>query len=311
MKILASLRRAGTMTAFVMLAVGAADAQLAAQPGSLIFHTPGQPQLISLTYNGQPIPASAIQGHKIYIEKNDYDEYFTYGKADGQFSIAANNLTELGTYTLIISTAHGPISIAIETPLDEAPTSIENQAKTLGITVEELKTRLGLFTVTGREKVSFSLPSAYHVGQTLSLSMSATQGRSYVWRINGSVVAEGPEASTLNYTFTQPGVQVVEYVEKKGDAIVASAIGNTTVNAEAPSTVVGAALNSLVTLQAPEGYEQYVWTINGKAVGEGKSFSQTFKEAGKYVVVLESSRPLIEGLPATRHNSYAITVTAR
>lgn len=294
-----------------------ARAQVVAQPSAITFTRSDQSHQVTLLHDGKPLTEAEIQGSKIYIEKNDYDEFFSIRKGPGTLTITPTSQVEISTYDWVIQTAYGPVTVRITTPLQDDPNSLESRAKMLGVTVEELKVRLGLFTTGPREEVTLLLPPAYYTGQTLNITMEKRPGRSYLWRINNKIVAQGPDANSISVVFNEPGPQIVEYAETEGTAVVASGIASTNVLAQGAAQTVPVAgatpalSSSLVVLHAPEGYAHNVWKTNGTVLQEGAEFRHDFKKAGQYVVTLESAQPTLEGLPATQTKDYHVVVVER
>lgn len=302
----------GALALVAVAGMAAARAQVVAQPSEITFTRSDQTHQVSLTHEGKPLTEAEIGASKIYIEKNDYDEFFTIRKGAGVLTITPTAQVELSTYEWVIQTTYGPVTVRVLTPLQDDPNSIENRAKQLGITVEELKIRLGLFTKGPREDVTLMLPGTYYTGQSLKVSMDKKPGRTYTWRVNNQVVAEGPDANTLNYTFTQAGPQIIEYTASENGGVVASAIASTNVVAlEGGATLAPAASlapATIVVLRAPDGYTKYVWKADGKVLQEGAELRHDFGKPGSYLVVLEAGQPVLEGLPATKSTEYHVVV---
>ncbi|MBI3117816.1 MAG: hypothetical protein HYZ00_03965 [Candidatus Hydrogenedentes bacterium] len=285
----------------------AAAGQITVQPATITSHT-YEPQSINLPYNGQPLPATAVISHKVYAGKNARDDFFTIVSADGSMTITPTQQAESGISKFIIQTTHGPVTVDVYTPFDNTPDCLENRAKGEGCSVEDLKMRLGLYTRSPRETITMTLPPTYYTGQTLCVDMEKTPGRTYTWRVNNQLVAQGEEANCLNYTFNTPGPYVIEYTESVGGVIVAKTTATTNV-VGAPALSVGT--NAEIALKAPEGYGRYVWKLDGMVLGEGLELRRSFKHAGDYTIVVEASQPTVSGLEPIKLSQYNVNVVEK
>jgi len=200
-----------------MLSAGHAAAQLAAEPQRLVFRDYDQVETVRLTAAGQPISLANIRSHAVHLGDRIFNDFFTIEKADGQVTITPTREVEIGRFQIFIHTRHGSVMVEVYTPLDQAPDSLESRAREKGITVEELRREMGLVTPTGRENIRIELAPTYYQGQTLRVNVDAKPGRTYSWRVNGEVVAEGADAHSLNYTFQQPGEHEIHYTERSAE----------------------------------------------------------------------------------------------
>jgi hypothetical protein len=135
----------------------------------------------------------------------------------------------VGSYDLVIRTRHGAVSVQVYMPLSDLEGIVEEQAKALGISVEEVKERLGIARRYGRETIHFESPLVVYAGQELVVATPCPPGRAYEWRLNGVVVAQGGEAVPLRHRFEEPGVLALEYRESADGRPVASGVAAVTV----------------------------------------------------------------------------------
>lgn len=207
-------------------------AAVTADPGSVTFNTPDQSQTVKLMNDGAPLPASEIQGYDLLVGDHTYEYMVSMEKHDGSVTIKPTDKLEVGSYRMVIHTTHGPVDVAVYSPLAEIESVLDKQAAALGIPVLELKERLGLTVpIRGGEKVTFTLAPVYYVGDKLLIETPCAADRSYEWRVNGKVVASGmgTAAAPLDYVFTTPGVNVVEYNESAKDRVLATGRASTNV----------------------------------------------------------------------------------
>lgn len=265
-------------------------------------------ETIAVVHNGQAIPASDIKSVKLWAGGHDYDHMIEVKKADGQVTVQPSELLEIGSYDLIIDTANGKGTVTMMAPLDKLYSSLESRADRLGITVDELKSRLGMTRQLGQEYVSLNLPKVYYVGQTLSVPMEQVKGRTYAWAVNGTAIQVGVGDARMNYTFTEPGIYDFTYVEKEGDRVVAAGFGATTVVAE-PPVHSEVKQNTAQKFVAPIGYSHYVWSVDGKEVAKGDTLTYEFSERGSHVVSLHAHTPVAGNVEALRNVTYVVTVT--
>jgi hypothetical protein len=294
--------------ALIVVMLGALPATaVEVSPKTIEFEKIETSETISVVHNGQAVPASAIKSVKLWAGGHDYDHMIDVKKADGQVTVKPSELLEIGSYDLVIDTGQGKATVTVMAPLDKLYTSLESRADRLGITVDELKSRLGMTRQLGQEVVRLNLPKVYYVGQTLSVPMEQVEGRTYAWAVNGTAIQVGVGDARMNYTFTEPGIYDFTYVEKEGDRVVAAGFGATTVVAE-PPVHSEVEQNTAQKFVAPIGYSHYVWRIDGKDVAQGDTLTYEFKERGSHVVSLHAHTPVSGNVEALRNITYVVTV---
>ena len=207
----------------------AAQAQLVATPTAISFERMDQTHQIGLSYNGQSLRADQIRGVSVYINQNTYNYFFEIKKLEGAITLRPTDRVEVGVQKLIIHTSHGTVTVDVSTPLDKDADSDFSKAAAQGMTVEDYRHTLGLYTPAPREEVTLTIPARYYTGQTLQVTMDKTPGRIYTWRINGEVVAQGEDAHVLNHTFQQAGAKTIEYAETVNGKTVAATTVTTAV----------------------------------------------------------------------------------
>lgn len=299
-----------------MGALGLAAAALVALPAfavdvspkTITFNTIDTSATLELTHDGQRIDAGAVKSVKLYASGHDYDHMIEVAKDDGRITVSPSDMLEIGSYDLVIDTAHGKATAYIQAPLDGLYTSLESRAKRLGITTDELKGRLGMTEKVGDEYVDLGLPSVYYVGQTVKIPIDRAEGRTYAWTVNGDPVEFGKGDSTLHYTFTEPGVYDFSYVETNGERVVATGFGATSAVAE-PAVHKQYAVNTTAKFHAPEGYSHYVWEVNGEKKLAGEMLSHTFEKSGEHVVKVHAHTPSAGPAEAFREVTFVITVS--
>jgi hypothetical protein len=290
----------------LVLVQSAAYAQVIADPDSVTFTTQQDSKTITLTSYGEPVPASAIGQVQFLVGDHTYEHMIKVEKRDGAIVVTPDTM-ESGWYTLVIHTDMGQATVAAYAPLAHIAETLEERATALGITVDELKERLGLTQQSKREIIDIELPPVYYEGQSIIVTAPDTPDAVHIWAINGKVVYEGPGANRLIYVLTEPGDLILTYVKKINDVIVASDTAATRVIAQ-PGVQSAVTVNRKVVLSAPMGYGAYLWTLDGEQVGTGRLLEHTFTEPGIYTVVCEA-RGGASGIPDTyRRVTYRITV---
>ena len=262
-----------------------------AQPDSVTFTSHGQRVAIKVLNDGVPVPASRISSVRLLVEPHDYDHMVKVTTGDGVVNLEAAEALEVGSYTLAITTADGQAKVSVYAPLSELPNTLENRARLLGISDDEMRQRLGLTSETGREAITIQLPPVYYVGQTLTLPMDTRPDRHCTWMINNKVVLEGLGKSTLVHTFTETRDCVLTYIERQGNAIVASATAYTKV-VDLPAMRIEAARGEMIALNGPAGFSRYSWTVEDSVQGKERAFTHSFKDSGVYKVVVSAEGPL-------------------
>lgn len=299
--------RVASLVGVVVLVLSAAEAAIAleADPARIEFKTHADSAAIVLSHDGKPVSASAVQSVKLYVGAHDYDHMIQVDKADGRITVRPTPMLELGSYDLAIATTHGEVRVgvlALRTIVDE---SLEARAKRQGVTVEAIKAQLGISQPIGQDRVQLNLAELYYTGQTLEVTLPAPAGRTAQWWVNGEVIA--PRGDTFRYVFEQVGVYDFGYVEKLDGNTVAFAVDTVEVIPE-PRIPVSVAAGTALTLRAPDGYQRFTWTQNGKEAGTGASWSATYESAGEHEIMVRASEPAPGTTQAFRVVTYTVTV---
>lgn len=303
----ASLFIAGTILAALFLASPSAHA-LEADPSHVTFEDTATTIKINLTHEGAPLTTADFKGYDLLVGKHTYEYMVTVKPVEGGVEVTPTEMAEVGSYNLVLRTTHGDITVQVYTPLSNVETSLNTRAEALGITVEELKKRMGLGAEPfGRERVTFNLPAVVYVGENVALRMSTAADRHFEWRLNGEVIQEGDGAHTFSHTFSEPGLYALELRESVNGAVLATGRSMVTVIAEKPVTGAverGASLEFL----APEGYETYKWTIDGKAKGDDPVLQCKLRKPGLYSINVEARSNGVDGSDDYREVAYRILV---
>lgn len=207
----------------------AAQAQVSAVPGEILISKPDQKVAIALAAGGKPVAAADITGYTFNVEKHTYEFMITLETQPGGVIVTPTDRAESGEYDLTINTRHGAALIKVKMPLDEAPDSIEQRAEGAGMTVEEMKAKLGISKPVGRETITFTFPESYHVGQKIEITVPCPEDRAYECKFNGELIHAGSGPEKFEYTFEKPGEYTFEYRESKDGQTLAVGSGKTTV----------------------------------------------------------------------------------
>jgi hypothetical protein len=240
------------------------------------------------------------------VAGHDYDHMIRVSKADGKVTVQPTEQLQLGTYDLVIMTAHGSATVAVEALLGIVDASLEARAARQGITVDAVKAQLGMSqTLQRQDRISLNIPKVYYLGQSLKIDMPAPEGRTAVWMVNGEAIA--PRNGEFTYVFEQIGVYDFAYVEKLEGTTVAVALSTVQVVPEPPIPVTVASGTGL-TLHAPDGFKRYEWQENGAVAGTEAAWNKTFTSTGKREVSVRASEPAPGTDQAFRAVTYTVTV---
>ena len=299
---------AGLLTTILIAGLGAgAGAELVATPGVVVFQSTQETTDVTLTADGEALPADAIEGWKLVASGHDYNHMLSFKPTDGKVTISPTDDAEIGSYELEIDTTKGDATVYVYTPFGKMST-LKEEAERAGIPVAELKKRKGLAEELPYAVVDLNIPPLYYEGQTLRLTVPRVEDNTCRWLINGILVKEGPGEASLEFTFPKPGVYVVDYIEQKDGATVASAHEHTTAVA-LPPILVEVQAGEELALQAPHDYQSYAWSVDGAPVPDDKVFRHTFEEAGAHVVECLATEPIIGDPDGFLHWTYQVQVT--
>lgn len=267
-----------------------AHAAVTAEPKAVLFNSMESSVTVKLLKDGAPMPAAEIRGWRLMASGHAYNHMLKLVKADGAITISPGQM-EVGSYDLVIDTSAGQVIVQVLAPLTDMADTLEKQAQVLGITVDELKQRMGLVKplAHGRE-VRLELPETYYEGQTLELTMPLEADLVYVWKVNGEVVKQGPGENVFSYTFAKPGDYSVEYEERADNAVLAKASAKTAVKTLDPVQVKIKATQEQ-KFDGPDGYRAYAWALDGKLQSKEKNFKFRFMAPGAYKVECTATQP--------------------
>jgi len=280
---------------------------LQASPNEITFHDLDQEMSVKITYKNQPLKKGDIKNWSFLAGDNKYNHMITLKVMDGNIIIKPA-LLETGTYDLVIGTTYGKCLISVYAPLDRLPDTLENQAKREGITVEELKKRLGLVSPVHRVNISLEIPSIYYEGQTLELNLEKNPEYMYVWRVNGQVIKQSEGEANFTYTFPEPGDYVIEVEERDGDILLGKASATTKVISYEPLCYT-VRMKQPLKLTAAEGFSSYTWKVDGVVQSEkSNTITLKFNAEKKYIVECIAKGPQ-QGHPQSFFRTiYEITV---
>ncbi|GMV99803.1 MAG: hypothetical protein AMXMBFR84_09420 [Candidatus Hydrogenedentota bacterium] len=270
------------------------------EPASITFTAPNQTHIITISSGGQPVGAGHIKP-TVYVGPNDYNEMFTFSKADGTLSVSSIDYTQAGVFDLIIDTNDGQGRVQIYAPLSDVPDVLQTMAKAEGTTVEAVRERLGM-SESLRGHAEIGLPPVMYEGQLLTLTMPVKQGNKPVWEVNGTPLQT--DSATLNHVFKEPGSYVVTYREKAGTEVVATASAATQV-VPYPAIPWEVPTRAELTFPTIPGYSIVTWTLDGNPV-EGPSATRKYVlTKGTHTLECLARNPDSD---AFRRITYAITV---
>ncbi len=270
------------------------DQGLRAHPNQATFRTPGAVARVRLTLDGRTVPADEVQSMRALVNGSDYSRMFQMGPDPDQpdiIRIAGRPETlEVGTYNIHIRAAGGETVVRVHAPLDELPDTLENRAAQLGISVRELRERLGLIDQSPRGYIRINLPPQLREGRILRLAIGERPGRHFTWRLNGETVLEGMDESTLLQPLTELGHHTLSVEERVNGLLAASWEGGFEVTPE-PELEWSVPVGVEVSVSGPEGFESYAWRVNGQPVGQGPVLRHTFETPGVYRIECRAEAP--------------------
>lgn len=264
------------------------------KPESVSFSRLDDSATIHLYVDGALIPSGSLLGARATIEGRNYShQFFIERSKEGPavLTIRPNPAqVQVGEFTLRIDTLEGPAVVALKTPLDTLPGTLENRAKALEISVEQLKAELNLLQKGQRERVDVQLPDSYEEGYLFELALGENPEHDYRWTVNGEVVASGKGEGTLRHVFTQPGPNSIQFEERKGGALVAAWSGTLAVK-PAPVVPWEVPANTAVSLPGPPGFANYTWRVDGAVTSREPILHHTFGQKENYKVECRAEVP--------------------
>jgi hypothetical protein len=259
---------------------------------------------VRLTFNGTPVAADAVSRIKLYVNRHDYDEMFDTEIEDGKITFTPTSLMEIGRYDLVIDTRHGTVRGVIRVTLQDDLTLLENRARELDMSVDAMRRMLGLVQ-TGRDTLRVDISPSYVLGQSFHLALEPPAEREYIWIFNGSVVKYGSGPHQIRYLFREPGAYTIQYQERDSGKLVNDLSIHTEVREEAaiPWEVP---VRQQVYVAAPEGFEDYLWRLDGERIASASTLTYIFEKAGSYTLECIASSP--EPDPKYRKITYVVAV---
>lgn len=281
----------------VACVAGGARAQgvpLTASPDTVSFSNMEDVATVRLMYGDAPLASEAVRSARIMIDNRDYSGQFVITRSTSGPAIVTirpnPETAQVGSFSLRIGTASGEVKVPVLTPFDALPGMLENQAKAQGMTVEQLKAKLGMTRAFDRNTLSVGLPESFIEGYAFNVTLPNGNDHEYVWTVDGAVVLQGAGKSALSHVFDKPGDHVISVEEKKGQGIVASWEGVLKVVAQTPMKWTVPA-KTAVTVPGPEGFGKYTWQVDGKDVSTARELTYTFASKGKATITCVATEP--------------------
>jgi len=280
----------GLMAALIILGAATAWGAIATDTPEVTFRSLDEVKTVNLTKaNGQPVTQNDVRNVQLLASGHNYIHMLDYKVDKGQLSLTPKAL-EVGTYDLIVSTRAGDTRIRVNAPLNALPGHPERIAQERGISTSEAMAQMGMATQHPRVTYSLDLPETYYTGQTLSFTMPGDEDKVYRWTVNGKVIKQGTGATSIDYTFLEPGDYVVTFSQIQ-DGVAVAAASDTTSVLKNPATEWRVSRNTAVSLPGPTGYSTYQWLIDGELVSTEKTLDFVFTEPGTHEVQVIATNP--------------------
>ncbi len=296
-----------TPMALLGAALCAGAATLTTEPEKVVFDNTAGSATVKVLTDGVPLPASEIRGFHLMVGGSDYSHMFRFSKADGTVTLTPSPTVEVGSYDLRINTTKGDVWLKVYTPLGEKQTSLQALAQKLNMSVDELKRQAGMSKEMGQRGVEISLPPVFPVGRTLTMDMGNTADVKARWEVDRKVVAE---EGVLAYLFKEAGPHLFTYTEFRGDAVAAQASG-VVEGAEMPANDVSVDAGTTLTLEAPQGYGQFAWTVDGNPAGTGPKLEIKRDAPCEVTVKVLSEKPATGRPEEFDKTTYRVKVTPK
>jgi len=285
---------------------------LRADPPTVTFHSTDDIVKVTIYRGASPVPASEIGKPSLWVDQNQYTHMIHTSTVDpGLLVIVANKEDwtglQVGTYSLKVPVGKDTLSIPLNAPLDQEKSIIDREVARQGKDPQQVKQELGMADAAPRTRLTVSLPSQYHEGDTLEITLPGDGDADYYWTVNGETVAQGKGQATFRYPFPAPGEGTIGVTEKKAGATVAEWTGATTVLPE-PEIAWSVKARTQVAVPAPKGYRKYDWSLDGTAVSREDTLVHTFQKPGTYRVEVYATDPAEPGLRPRRHVVWRTTV---
>ncbi len=287
---------------------------LRAEPRALTFRTRDAEGRVRVFRNGEPVPSGQISGLRALIDGKDYSRMFSFEVSDeepGEIIVRGRPTTlEIGIYDIRFQAAGEEGSFRVRAPLDGEPDSLQRRAQQRGVTVEDLLREYGFTRPMERGEIIIRMPGRFYEGQIMRLGLAHSPGQSFTWIINGEVVLEGEDASTLSHALTEPGTHTLRVEERSNGRLVAEWEGDFYVAAE-PAVEWTITERQRVSLPGPEGFGAYTWLLDGREIAEGPVFEHTFEAPGVYTVECVAREPEDDERRVLRRVTWEVNVEPR
>ncbi len=284
-------------------------ATVTAEPAILVFHSATQAETVVLAANGQPVAAEQVKSWRFLVDARNYSHMLLMTPSEEGVRIQPSATAEVGSYTLVMETAEGNAAVQVFLPLTDQQSLIESLAQRMGITVDEVKKQTGVSQRLGHDQITLHLLPVYYLGQRIQIDMPVAENRFACWKVNGNVVQEETDAARLDYTAAETGPLLLTYEERENGVLVTTATALTEIVPE-PPILHEIKTNTLLQLQAPPEFSDYVWLLNESQVATGVAFSHKFPDPGKYQVKVKCTKPLTTAPYALREIQYKIHVVS-
>lgn len=281
-------------------------ADVTAEPAVLVFHSTSQSEVVVLGVDGESIPAQSLTAWRLLVDQRNYSHMLRVTPTDEGLRVQPSETAEVGSYMLVLSTQQGDVTVQVFMPLSDHQSSLESLAQRMNISMEDLRKQTGMSQRLGRDQITLSLLPVYYVGQRIQIEMPGVENRVSVWKVNGTITQEGEGAHRFEFVPEETGTLLVGYEEREADAVVAAAVALTEIVHE-PAIAHKVKVDAGVSFQAPPGFTEHVWTVDGAEAGKGNVFEHTFNEAGSFLVEVKSVNPAEPGPYVFRVNRYSVT----
>lgn len=273
---------AATALCFLLVVVQSGAAAVEISPSTVTITSREQAELLTITDRGQPVPASSIGSVQFLVDDHAYGHMVEIERVDGGLILRPTPELEIGTYELRVTVGNSRAVARVVASLEHYPDSLEARAAAEGVTPDEFRRRLGLYS-TGRHVLQIDLPESYQLGRQVRFDIPAPERARYEWRVNGEAVESGYGPHVFEYTLRRPGEYRFEYVEQNlsGGTVHASAV---TQAREPEPRVVDLSKDRAVHLLGPTGFSEYMWLIDGQIVSEQPDLTWDFDRTGRYRV---------------------------
>ena len=290
------------------MVMGIAEAQVVAQPASLVFHTLDERQPVTLRHGDGALSPTLVNNWHLFAGERSYTHMIRISRTGDGLLVGPSETAEVGSYLLVINTKRGPAQIDIQMPLSGHKSIIEEKAEELGVGVDVVREELGFSQRIERDGIRLNLAPRYTVGEALQVEVPGSGvGRRSVWKINGEVVLEGIGRNKLTHMLTEAGDLELVYEEWQGTRLESRAAARTEVAAR-PPIHFETQVNTLVTFQGPGGYQSYAWYVDGDPCCHTQNKEHMFEAAGTYYLTCVSSEPLRSDLVETREDVFLVVV---